>query len=143
MSQNNAALKQQESVSWYSEIYKRNEEKRVITAVVLKPEVTDAQGDILGKEVIQDAAYDFLARYRDSKDGTKLGYLHKEFNRPFLLVESYVAPSPLFINSRRVPEGSWIMSVKVLDNEVWKLIKSGQIRGFSIGGKAKVTKISI
>ncbi len=31
----------------------------------------------------------------------------------------------------------WIVSLKVFDDEVWDLVKSGQLTAFSIGGKAK------
>ncbi len=40
----------------------------------------------------------------------------------------------LGISSNR--EG-WIVALKVLDDEVWSLVKSGQLAAFSIGGKAK------
>ncbi|MET0462292.1 MAG: XkdF-like putative serine protease domain-containing protein [Chitinophagaceae bacterium] len=33
-----------------------------------------------------------------------------------------------------VPEGSWIVGVKVTDKEVWKDIKAGKVKGFSIEG---------
>lgn len=119
-------------------ILKRDEEQRIVTAVVLKPEQTDAQGDIISPPVIEKAAHKFLLNYRR---GNVVGYMHKDFGRNLQVVESYITPSPVTINGRLIPEGAWVMSVKVFDEEVWKGVREGRITGFSIGGMAKVSKL--
>lgn len=134
------ALVDGDRVVWNAEIMKRDASKRLVTAVVLKPETTDAQGDIMSPEVIEDAAYDFVGRLVQGK-AKGIGYLHKDFGRKLLLVASYIAPQPMIIGGKHVPAGSWIMTVKVLDDEVWKRILKGEIRGFSIGGKARVRRL--
>jgi putative serine protease XkdF len=126
----------------YFEIAKANDEEQTVTGVVLMPETVDAQGDIYSADVIKQAAYDFLASYNAT---TKLGRQHKDFanwtNR-FALVESYLAPMEFALNTRIIKAGSWIMTVKVLDAKVWKMVKDGKITGFSIGGKARVKQLT-
>jgi hypothetical protein len=114
-------------------------EQRLITGVVLQPEVVDAQGDIMSADVIKDAAHRFLAQYNKS---TKMGLMHKDFKPRFDLVESYLAPVDITLNGSIVKAGSWIMVVKVLDDSIWEQVKKGKLTGFSIGGKARVQKIT-
>jgi putative serine protease XkdF len=126
----------------YVEIVKASDEEQTVTGVVLQPETTDAQGDIYSAAVIKTAAYNFLSSYNEA---TKLGRQHKDFknwSRRFALVESYVAPMEFALNSRIIKAGSWLMTVKVLDATVWKMVKEGKITGFSIGGKARVKQLA-
>lgn len=123
----------------YVPILKQGAEERTITGVVLQPEVVDAQGDIYDANVVKQAAYKFLAGYNKN---TKLGLMHKDFKPKFDLVESYLAPQELTINGTIVKEGSWLMTVKVLDDKVWEQVKKGKLTGFSIGGKARVRKLT-
>lgn len=127
-----------EATKFYVPIAKASQEERTVTGVVLQPEVVDAQGDIMDKGVIRAAAHRFLAGYNTR---TKPGLMHKDFKPRFEIVESYLAPQELTINGKSVAEGSWIMTMKVLDDKVWDQIKKGKLTGFSIGGKARVQKL--
>jgi hypothetical protein len=118
------------------EILKASDEEQTVTGIVLQPEVVDAQGDIMSADVIKAAAYGFLMNFNKS---TKLGLQHSTFPKGKLaLVESYVAPNGIVLGAKTVRQGTWIMTVKVLDGEIWKKVKDGKIAGFSIGGRAKV-----
>ena len=33
-----------------------------------------------------------------------------------------------------LPKGTWMVSMKVLNDEVWKAVKDGEVKGFSIEG---------
>jgi len=123
----------------YIPIMKADDERREVTGVVLQPEVTDAQGDIISEAVIEKAAGDFLASFNKS---TKLGLMHKEFNKNFELRQSYVTPSDMVIANKTVRKGAWVMVVRVVDDRIWKAVKDGKITGFSIGGKAKAQKLA-
>ena len=119
-------------------IAKADSEQQTVTGVVLQPEVVDAQGDIISKSVIQKAAHRFIDQFNQR---TKLGLQHNSFKGGrFSLAESYIAPMSFVLNGKTVSEGSWVMVVKVLDSKIWKRVKDGMITGFSIGGKAQVTK---
>jgi DNA adenine methylase len=124
-------------VKYYVPIEKLNEEKQILVGVVLQPEIVDAQGDIISKNVIEEAAHKFLSSYNRT---TKLGLMHKNFDPKFSLYESYITPIELAIGSRVVKAGSWIVSVHVRDKEIWKKIKDKELNGLSIGGVAKVKR---
>lgn len=111
------------------------EDQQLVTGVVLVPEVADAHGDIISAEVIQAAAHQFLAEYNTS---TTLGIMHKDMDPPLELVESYIAPSDFVLGSQMITKGSWVITVHVIDSEVWGKVKDGKLTGFSIGGKAQV-----
>lgn len=119
------------------DIVKADHEEQTVTGVVLQPEVTDSQGDIMSAEVIKQTAYDFLAGFNKI---TKLGVQHSVFKKGQLeLVESYIAPIDMVLGLKTIKKGSWIMTVRVLSAALWKKVKEGKITGFSIGGKATVT----
>ena len=128
-----------DSVRLFVSITKANEEEQTLTGVVLRPEIVDAQGDIMDKDVIRRAAHRFLADYNKS---TKLGLMHKDFKPRFELYESYLTPMDMTIGTLVVPEGSWIITIHVLDGKIWKQVKAGKLNGFSIGGKARVEKLT-
>jgi len=113
------------------EFCKINEEKRLVTGVVLEPFKVDAQGDWETLEDIETAMVKFM------ENSGKLGFMHKEFDRRFKLIENYIAPVDIPLGKQHITKGSWIMTVKVYDDEVWTMIKEGKIIGFSIAGKGK------
>lgn len=121
------------------EIAKAVDEEQTVTGVVLQPEVVDGQLDIIGAAVIRKDAFKFLA---DFNVRTKLGVQHTTFKAKRLaLAESFIAPMDMVIGNKLVKQGSWVMTVKILDKALWKKVKDGDITGFSIGGKAKVIQV--
>lgn len=124
---------------YYVPITKINKEEQTITGVVLQPEIVDAQGDIIGADVISKAAHEFLAGYNAV---TKLGLMHKDFKPQFELYESYIVPIDTVIGGEIVKAGSWVIVVHILAKKIWDQVKAGKLTGFSIGGKAKVAKIT-
>ncbi len=93
----------------------------------------DWQGDIIRPEVLEKAAVNFMLNYRDS------GVMH-EGESQGVVVESIVFTKEkqeiLGIPEGCVPEG-WFITVKVLNPEVFKAVKEGKYRMFSIQGTAK------
>jgi hypothetical protein len=120
-------------------IVKTDSERRLVSGIVLQPEVVDAQGDIVGEAVIEAAAHQFLADYNA---GTTLGHMHKNFDRKLELVESYIAPVDLPINGAVVKKGTWLITSRVVDDATWDQVKNGEIKGFSIGGVAKARPLT-
>jgi len=108
-------------------ILKRDEEKRLVTGVVLEPEIEDAHGDIISEADVEEAAHDFMRKSR------VIGLQHKELG-PVEVVESFIAKEAMKIGDEQVAKGAWVMTVKVHDEDVWKAVKSGEFTGFSIGG---------
>lgn len=129
-----------DAVTWNAIIVKSVPDKRLVTSIVLKPEQTDAQGTIISADVIRETAHDFFDRLAAGQ--TKgIGYMHREFGRNLKLVESYIAPELTSIEGHTIPKGAWVVTVKVLDDEIWKRVLAGEIKGFSIGGSARVSRV--
>lgn len=107
------------------------EEERIVMGVVLEPDEVDAQGDTISKEEIRNAAHRFMEEFQVS------GVQHKEFAGGRLkILESWIAPVAMKLEGQDVKEGSWMMTKRVIDDELWKGAKAGKFTGFSIGGSA-------
>jgi len=119
------------------EVVKALEEQRIVLGPVLIPETVDLQGDIISSEAIEKAAHDWLAGINVT---SKTGLMHKDFDRAFLVVESYVAPVDFTVEGRKILKGTWMAAFKILDDETWESVKKGELRGFSIGGTASETE---
>lgn len=100
-------------------------------------EVVDQQGDILEIDVLRKAVYEFMTTARDS------GVMHMaqddgQIIKTGTIVDSLIVTADLakVLGMDEGREG-WLIGVKVDDPVIWKACKSGALRGFSIGGKAK------
>ena len=113
-------------------IFKLNDDDHEVAGVVYEPDVIDAQGDSANADEIRKAAHKFL------EDSRTIGLMHKEDAGPRAkLVESYIVPDNMRYGNQVIKKGSWVIVVKVTDNELWKAIKDGSITGFSMGGTAR------
>jgi hypothetical protein len=114
-------------------------DERYVLGVVLEPltvEDADAQGDIYDAPTIKRAAHMYMQRYQN------VGLQHKEMvSDRVILVESYIAPVQMNLGGTIIKAGSWMMAVRVDDDEMWAAVKSGAITGFSIGGWATRTPV--
>lgn len=106
------------------------EEQRTVLGIVLEPETVDAQGDIYSEEEIEKTAWKFMERYQ------QFGLQHEELRQDILPLESYLAPCDFELNGQVIKKGTWLLRVRVLDENIWKKVKSGELTGFSIGGSA-------
>ncbi len=107
-------------------------ELRLVTGVVMEPDEFDAHGDITSSETIELAAYGYL--YNSQVVGDQHSKVAPSDVR---VVESYIAPADFMIGDQLVKKGSWVMTVHVVDDEMWEGVKSDKYTGFSIGGFAK------
>ena len=93
--------------------------------------VVDTQGDTITPVEMEKMANDFMAGVRKAKamhEGPKIG----EFIHSFPMTKELM--KAFDIHSDR--EG-WIVAAKIYDDNVWEAIKSGEMTGFSIGGRAE------
>lgn len=133
------------------EIVSKNEEKRLIQGPVLVPDNIDLQDDIITSDEIEKAAHGYMIKlaFRDDPEFLKTlgfrnvdkagerGFQHMDFSRKMAVVETFIAPVDMEINGRTINKGTWVMTMKVFDDEVWGMVKAGKITGFSIGGHSK------
>lgn len=125
-----------DSVELYMPILKIDEERRLMTGVVLEPDEVDAQNDTIYPHIIEEAAFDFLSNFGRT-GGTRMGLMHKRFGDVGIeLVESWIAREDLIINNEKVKKGSWLMTVRAVDEALWSRVKRKELTGFSIGGVA-------
>lgn len=121
------------SLSSNVQILKIDDEQHLVYGVVLIPDVTDAQGDVISPQDVQEAAHKFIDDLYLNK--SCLGDNHTSEAKNSYPVESYIAPQDLKINNKKVSKGSWILVSKVLDKRIWRKIKDGTYTGYSIGGR--------
>jgi DNA adenine methylase len=66
-----------------------------------------------------------------------VGFMHRGLiNDQVKILESYVAPVSFQVDGAEVRKGTWLLAVRVLADELWQQVKTGEISGLSIGGSA-------
>ena len=107
-----------------------DDEERIVFGIVMEPDATDTQGDFQREEVIRRAAHWYMENHQN------VGLQHKlMLGDGARVLESYIARSDTEINGVAIRKGTWLMAVRILDDETWAGVKSGTITGFSIGGR--------
>lgn len=112
---------------------KTDDDQRLVYGVVYAPGEVDAHGDTMDVEDIAKAAHEFLASGKTSKVDKQ----HDNNADKGFVVESALLKGenhPLFPDD---PEGTWVVTIKVTDDETWKEIKKGSIKGISMEGFAE------
>jgi len=112
-----------------------DEELKQATFLVLSPEEVDLQGDIYNEEEVRKACHSFQTHCR------KANLFHMSETDLASIVESYIAPTEFYLGDTLVRKGSWLQVWQVQDDEVWELIKSGDINGVSIGCPANYEEL--
>ncbi len=107
-------------------------DERYVLGIVLEPEVVDSQGDIYSTGEIRHAAHRFMETFQG------LGLMHRfRVDGQVKILESYLAPVDFEIAGTRIRQGTWLLAVRILSDELWDQVKDGVLTGFSIGGSAR------
>ncbi|MEO1338058.1 MAG: XkdF-like putative serine protease domain-containing protein, partial [Myxococcota bacterium] len=107
-------------------------DERFVLGVILEPEIVDAQGDIYSAEEVRQAAHRFM------EDFGELGLMHQlRLNHQAKIIESYIAPTDLVFPNTTIRKGTWLLAVRIVDDDLWHRVKTGELTGFSIGGSAR------
>ena len=103
-------------------------ELQIVYGDVYAPGFPVSQGDFLTRETIRKMAHTFMRK----GPGGNIDVQHSQERSGAYVVESFIArdDDSVFIS------GSWVIGVKVPDPELWGQIKSGELNGFSLDGKA-------
>lgn len=107
---------------------KADDELRIVWGEVYAPGFPDSQGDFMSSETIRDMAYGFMKNQALSSIDTN----HDHEKNGSMIVESFIARED---DTIFIPD-SWVIGVHVPEDDVWELVKSGELNGFSIDGKA-------
>lgn len=105
---------------------KADDEMQIVYGEVYAPGVPDTQGDTMTAEEIMKTAYRFMEAGRLTKIDTN----HNQSDNGSYVVESFIAREgdPTFT------PGAWVLGVRVPDKKLWKMVKSGELNGFSLDG---------
>lgn len=114
----------------------KNEEKQFILGRVLIPDRLDGENDVVRKEEIEKAAWRFM------RNSHAPGYRHDAYAKDCYIVESYIAPTDFELNGEIVKQGTWLMGMKIENQEIWQQIKENKLKAYSIGGWADRVPIS-
>ncbi len=113
-------------------IIKINLDERLAGGAVYAPDVTDLQGDSASPDEIRKACHNF------SINKGKMGIMHEEdATEKVTIVENYIAPVNFHLNGHYIRKGTWMLVVKIHDDALWERVKSGELTGFSMGGRAQ------
>jgi len=108
-------------------------DEHIVYGIVYEPDTVDAQGDKASAEEIKKAAYDFMEHAQSFK------VMHKGKSVDIKVLESYVAPQKLTVAGKTIKKGTWVLAARINDAKIWKAVKAGKLKGFSMAGYAKVS----
>lgn len=112
-----------------------SEDKKIVTGLVYEPDVLDTYCEVMRTEDIELMAHRFM-----KLDLSKVIDIQHDNNA----VDAHVIES--YIVRHDTPEyalGSWVLSVKVEDEAIWKQIRDGKINGFSFEALVKLVKAEV
>ena len=107
--------------------------ERVVTGVVADPINVDSYGNVIDSEEIRQAAWRFMEHFQ------AIGVDHNKdaegnpitLSQEFRILESWITREDGYINDVFVPAGAWVLTVRVVSEEMWDGVLSGEYRGFS------------
>jgi len=118
-------------------------EKREIISPALIPDKNiyryDADTDsdyyvYFSKDTVKNCAYSFLK----NNNHHKATYQHEERVSGVLTVESWIIEDPKMDKANlygfQLKKGTWMVKMKIENEELWQKVKSGDIKGLSIEG---------
>lgn len=128
----------QATFSTCGRIVKKDGENHFVTGVVYEPMAEDAHGNFMTEDEITKAAYYFV------KNGSKVDLQHSfEPMDGAAVVESWIAKSDFDVDGETIKKGTWLMTVEISDEEIWKAVENGDLTGFSMGGVGNYSKEDI
>ncbi len=131
----------------YKEV-KLQDEKRIITGPALIPDIEiirkDEDGEPYYIKYSAEQIEGIVQKFFKEKDQYAVNKDHKTDVSGVWMYESWIVSD----NDKSkdlgfdLPKGTWMVSMKVDDDEIWEGIKSGKYKGFSIEGLFKFKRMS-
>lgn len=109
-----------------------DEELKQVLYVAMLPDSTDLHGDNTTAEEVRKACHNF------NQHCMKANLFHLVETDSFSIAESYIAPADFILGEVLVKAGTWLVNLQIHDDDVWELVKSGEICAVSIGALATV-----
>ena len=120
-----------------------DEEKRIVTGAAMMPNKEIVRMDAESKpyfvyftEETIEKCQEMFAKYGKTKS---TNFEHSTGMRDVTVVESWIVTDPKNDKSnalgfKDIPKGSWMVSYKVDNDDLWAKVKAGEVKGFSIEG---------
>lgn len=115
-------------------VTKADDPQKLVYGVVYEPDKEDAHGDFMTAETIEKAAHGFMENYQ------LIDKQHDFETEAGKVVESYVAPVDLEIDSEKIAKGTWVLVTKATD-DMWESIQKGEFTGYSLAGSAETETV--
>jgi hypothetical protein len=107
---------------------------QLVGGIIYEPNTTDTQGDFTDAPEIEKAMLKFMENYAAQTSRIKVMHKGKAFSFP--IVECFQPEQDTKKGGQVVKAGSWWMTVKITDADVWQDVLDGKLQGFSMGGRA-------
>lgn len=111
-------------------------DKRLFTALVLRPNTVDAHGDIYDEDTVEKACFNFNEYCRNAN------LQHLVNTESIVFVESYIEKSNYILGDTEVFKGDWLATARIDNEEIWAMCLSGEFTGFSVGASATVEDLT-
>jgi hypothetical protein len=109
----------------------KDEMQGIVLGVVASPdEPPDEAGHVLDKEAIEEMCWEYNKNFAVLKYRHTMGLTKDEA----VILESYIAPVAFELNGIKIKEGTWLQRVQLISQELKDQVKSGLIKGLSLGG---------
>ncbi len=115
------------------EFTKIDDEQHLIGGIVYSVSKVDSDGD-----AVETAADLWNGIESFALNGMQIKLSHEQDTDDVVVVESFQSENDQTMKAgRSIPAGSWWLTVKVLSEQIWDKVRSGELGGgFSMGGKA-------
>jgi hypothetical protein len=130
-----AVIKAENALAREVPIAKADDERHLAYGAVYVPNVPDSHNDWMSADEIEKAAHRFLA----SGAVNNVDHEHDLKNTGSVVVESFIARD----GDADFPVGAWVVGVHVPSPDLWRMVKSGEITGFSMFGQGIKTPATI
>lgn len=120
-----------------------DEEKRTITGPAMIPDKMiprrGPMGEVYSVFFTDDTIRKISEKFLREKHTDKTNLEHTPINlSDVYVIESWIIEDPSNDKSTKfgydLPKGTWMVSMKVEDDKIWKSVKQGNIKGFSVEG---------
>ena len=127
-----------------------DDEQQIVTSVVMLANTPIYRNDdgyeyklVFTPDAIKKMAFDYFSKNNFNK--ISIEHNGEILEGSAILLESYFVDNVKSVPQKfgKIPEGSWIISYKVVDKELWQAIKEKKLRGFSIEVVADLKKLSL
>jgi hypothetical protein len=128
----------------FSKLLFADEEQKIVVGPAMIPNIPilrkDDDGDIYYVKFSEETIKEIAMKYMKQARTNEINQDHiEDKDAGTYIFESWIVEDPATDKANTVygydvPKGTWMVKMKVEDSAVWKRIKDGELRGFSVEG---------